>query len=357
MERGVAGRMRAPLRAPVSPPHPRRRWQPCVPPLRTTPAPQRTSPPCARQSPLRITRPKKSIADTLTIAGLFATWYMSNIYFNIYNKQVLTAFGHPATCTLIHLAVGSVLAVALWVTRVKKVPPFTPRVVDLIFPLAILHLLGFFTTNASLGAVAVSLTHTIKSMEPFFTVVLSWMLMSARPAKRVLFSLVPIVVGVVVASATDISFTWAGFNAAMLSNLALQTRNVLSKKAMMRTSYESLEGGGSDVSALDEVNIFALMSMGACLLGLPLVAALDGPSLWALGGTPADWMSADMWRKIILAGICRCVSYWRAHAASWAAFVYCRLSGCTAWARAVHGAAAIARGAHAAGSETCWRLF
>lgn len=309
MQRGLGARSGAPPRpAPLVLPHTQRRRPASVPPLRTTPAPQRTAPPCARQKPLRITRPKQSLADTLTIVGLFATWYMSNIYFNIFNKQVLTAFGHPATCTLIHLAVGSTLAVTLWVTRIKAVPRFTPRVVDLIFPLAILHLLGFYTTNASLGAVAVSLTHTIKSMEPFFTVVLSWALMSARPAKRVLASLVPIVVGVVVASATDISFTWAGFNAAMLSNLALQTRNVLSKKAMMRTSYESLEGGASDVSALDEVNIFALMSMGACLLGLPLVAALDGPSLVRLGGSPAAWMSGDMWRKIVLAGICRCAA-------------------------------------------------
>jgi solute carrier family 35 protein E1 len=244
--------------------------------------------------------------DTVIIAGLFAVWYLSNIYFNIYNKQVLNVFGHPGACTWIHLAVSSVLAIALWVVRVQPRPPLTPRVVDVIFPLAILHFLGFYTTNASLGAVNVSLTHTIKSMEPFFTVVFSWLLMKARPAKRVMAALIPVVGGVIVASATDLSFTWAGFIAAMLSNLAFQCRNVLSKKAMMRSSYESLESGGvDDISSLDEVNIFAVMSIMACVMMVPFVLALEGPALAQLGPSPMNWMSPDLWVKSILAGICR----------------------------------------------------
>jgi solute carrier family 35, member E1 len=266
-------------------------------------------PKAARSHDVKITRPKQTLWDTLTITSLFAVWYLSNIYFNIFNKQVLNAFGHAGTCTWIHLAVSSVLASALWIVRLQPRPPLTPRVIDVIFPLAILHLLGFYTTNASLGAVNVSLTHTIKSMEPFFTVVLSWLLMKARPAKRVIAALVPVVVGVVVASATDLSFTWAGFNAAMMSNLAFQCRNVLSKKAMMRTSYESLEGGGdNDTSSLNEVNIFAVMSIMACIMMVPVVAAIEGPSLAQLGPSPIDWMSADMWRMSILAGICRYVA-------------------------------------------------
>lgn len=42
-----------------------------------------------------------------------------------------------------------------------------------IIPLAVAHTVGNLLTNISLGKVAVSFTHTIKAMEPFFTVVLS----------------------------------------------------------------------------------------------------------------------------------------------------------------------------------------
>ena len=48
-----------------------------------------------------------------------------------------------------------------------------------IFPLAVAHTLGNLLTNISLGKVAVSFTHTIKSMEPFFTVILSALFLGA----------------------------------------------------------------------------------------------------------------------------------------------------------------------------------
>jgi solute carrier family 35 protein E1 len=44
-----------------------------------------------------------------------------------------------------------------------------------ILPLAIVHTMGNLFTNMSLGKVAVSFTHTIKAMEPFFSVLLSAM--------------------------------------------------------------------------------------------------------------------------------------------------------------------------------------
>jgi solute carrier family 35, member E1 len=42
-----------------------------------------------------------------------------------------------------------------------------------ILPLALVHTMGNLFTNLSLGKVAVSFTHTIKAMEPFFSVLLS----------------------------------------------------------------------------------------------------------------------------------------------------------------------------------------
>ena len=44
-----------------------------------------------------------------------------------------------------------------------------------ILPLALIHMLGNVFTNVSLGKVAVSFTHTIKAMEPLFSVLLSVM--------------------------------------------------------------------------------------------------------------------------------------------------------------------------------------
>jgi len=48
-----------------------------------------------------------------------------------------------------------------------------------LLPLALIHMLGNVFTNMSLGKVAVSFTHTIKAMEPFFSVLLSVLFLGA----------------------------------------------------------------------------------------------------------------------------------------------------------------------------------
>ncbi|KAG5022821.1 hypothetical protein JHK85_019163 [Glycine max] len=58
-----------------------------------------------------------------------------------------------------------------------------------ILPPAVAHTMGNLLTNISLGKVAVSFTHTIKVMEPFFTVVLSTLLLGDRVRTEVLGSL------------------------------------------------------------------------------------------------------------------------------------------------------------------------
>jgi len=255
------------------------------------------------------------LKSLLVLAGLLAAWYASNIFFNIYNKQVLQVFPHATTCTFIHLLTASVLMGLTWLVKLKQAPIVNRRTVEAVFPLSILHLVGFLTTNMSLGAVNVSLTHTIKSLEPFFTVFLSWIFLGSIPTLPVMLTLVPIVAGVVVASATEVSFNWYGFLTAMGSNLAFQSRNVISKKYMVESSLESLEESKAVRTVLDEINLFACITIAATSLMVPVVFMLDGQALWALfssasGSLPerlSSVMSLEVLQKTALAGVCRTV--------------------------------------------------
>ena len=74
----------------------------------------------------------------------------------------------------------------------------------MILPLAIVHTLGNLLTNVSLGKVAVSFTHTIKAMEPFFSVLLSSVFLGDAPTMAVVLSLLPIVGGVALASISEV---------------------------------------------------------------------------------------------------------------------------------------------------------
>ncbi|XP_022891655.1 phosphoenolpyruvate/phosphate translocator 1, chloroplastic-like [Olea europaea var. sylvestris] len=88
---------------------------------------------------------------------------------------VLKVYPYPVTVTLAQFAVGSVLVMLMWTTNLYRRPKISGAQLAGILPLAVVHTLGNLFTNMSLGKVAVSFTHTIKAMEPFFSVVLSAM--------------------------------------------------------------------------------------------------------------------------------------------------------------------------------------
>ncbi|KAL6559396.1 Palmitoyl-protein thioesterase 1 [Orobanche gracilis] len=203
--------------------------------------------------------------DTLVLGTLFGLWFLFNIYFNIYNKQVLKAFHYPLTVSLGQFAVGTVLVTLMWTLNLYKRPKITGSQLAAILPLAVVHTLGNLFTNMSLGKVAVSFTHTIKAMEPFFSVVLSALFLGEFPTIWVVSSLVPIVGGVGLASMTEASFNWAGFWSAMASNLTNQARNVLSKKFMVKKE-----------EPLDNITLFSIITIMSFILTLPTTLFVEG---------------------------------------------------------------------------------
>ncbi|PAN32490.1 hypothetical protein PAHAL_5G490400 [Panicum hallii] len=207
------------------------------------------------------------IAATVQLGAMIVAWYLLNIYFNIYNKQVLGALPLPLpyTVTAFQLAFGSLLIFLMWATRLHPAPRISAAQLGKIAPLALGHMLGTVFTNMSLGKVAVSFTHTIKASEPFFTVLLSALFLGEVPSLPVLGSLVPIVGGVALASFTEVSFNWTGFWSAMASNLTNQSRNVLSKKLL-----------AGDKDAMDDINLFSVITVLSFLLSCPLMLFAEG---------------------------------------------------------------------------------
>ncbi|KAL0385085.1 UNVERIFIED_CONTAM: Phosphoenolpyruvate/phosphate translocator 1, chloroplastic [Sesamum radiatum] len=206
----------------------------------------------------------KSFADTLVLGSLFGLWYLFNIYFNIYNKQVLKAFHYPMTVTLVQFAVGTVLVVFMWTFNLYKRPKISGGQLAAILPLAVVHTLGNLFTNMSLGKVAVSFTHTIKAMEPFFSVVLSAMFLGR-----------------------------AGFWSAMASNLTNQSRNVLSKKFMVKKE-----------ESLDNITLFSIITIMSLFLMAPVAIFTEGIKF-----TPSHLQAAglnvkQLYTRSLLAALC-----------------------------------------------------
>ncbi|KAM0829312.1 hypothetical protein ACQ4PT_066954 [Festuca glaucescens] len=219
-----------------------------------------------------------ALAKTLQLGVFFGLWYLFNIYFNIYNKQVLKVFPYPINITTVQFAVGTAISLFLWITGILKRPKISGAQLVAILPLAIVHTMGNLFTNMSLGKVAVSFTHTIKAMEPFFSVLLSAMFLGELPTPWVILSLLPIVGGVALASISEASFNWAGFLAAMASNVTFQSRNVLSKKLMLKKE-----------ASLDNINLFSIITVMSFFLLAPVTLLTEGVKV-----TPTFLQSAGL---------------------------------------------------------------
>ncbi|XP_057804540.1 triose phosphate/phosphate translocator, non-green plastid, chloroplastic-like [Salvia miltiorrhiza] len=235
----------------------------------------------------------KSFVETLVLGLLFGLWFIFNIYFNIYNKQVLKAFHYPVTISLGQFAFGTVIVVLMWAFNLYKRPKISGAQLAAILPLAVVHTLGNLFTNMSLGKVSVSFTHTVKAMEPFFSVILSAMFLGEFPTIWVVSSLVPVVGGVALASITEASFNWAGFWSAMASNLTNQSRNVLSKKLMVKKE-----------ESLDNVTLFSIITIMSFILMIPITLFMEGvkftPSYLQASGLNVN----EIYTRSLLAAIC-----------------------------------------------------
>ncbi|CAA0826711.1 Phosphoenolpyruvate/phosphate translocator 1-chloroplastic [Striga hermonthica] len=205
------------------------------------------------------------LADALVLGTLFVLWFAFHACFSIYNKQVLKDFHYPLTVTLGQFAAGTALVTLMWTLNLHKKPKISRAQLAAILPLAVAHTLGSLFTNMSLGKVAVSFTHTIKAMEPFFSVVLSAVFLGETPTIWAVLSLLPVVGGVGLASMTEVSFNWSGFWSAMASNLANQSRNVLSKKLLVKKE-----------ECLDNITLFSTITVMSFVVILPATLIVEG---------------------------------------------------------------------------------
>lgn len=185
-----------------------------------------------------------------------------NIGFNLQNKSIFLYFPYPWFVSTVHVVVGALYCGITYLLGAKKASferPITKDEFKAIFPPAAMHAIGHVAANLSFAAVAISLTHTVKTLEPAFNVILAKLILGEATPLPVMLTLIPIMLGVAAASAAELSFNWMGFSTAMLSNLTFGFRAVWSKKAM------------KDIKNLGSTGIYAwttLISVFICLPGV-----------------------------------------------------------------------------------------
>lgn len=220
---------------------------------------------------LKIAEAPKSFAErypALVTGFFFFTWYFLNVIFNILNKKVYNYFPYPYFVSVVHLLVGVTYCLISWSIGLPKRAPINKELLGVLTPVAACHALGHVMSNVSFAAVAVSFTHTIKALEPFFSAAASQFVLGHQIPFSLWLSLAPVVIGVSMASLTELSFNWLGFSSAMISNISFTYRSIYSKKAM---------------TGMDSTNVYAYISIIALLFCLPPAILIEGPKLMQYG--------------------------------------------------------------------------
>jgi solute carrier family 35 protein E1 len=214
--------------------------------------------------------------DRARVAFYFALWYVLSVIYSVKNKQAHIALALPNTIATAQLVVGAAVGAFIWSFRLRKAPTVSRASLLTLLPIGLFHGIGHLTGVFATAVGSVSFVQVVKSAGPVWACMLSGLVLRQAVSRRVWLSLIPIVGGVGLASAKELSFVWAAFLAAAASDLALALRNVYSKQSMDRPQAGNMT----------PENTFYLFTILSCLFCLPVTAALE----WH--GAAAAWRAA-----------------------------------------------------------------
>lgn len=184
-------------------------------------------------------------------------WYVCSSLTNNTDKIILNTLPFPATLTYFQfvLAVPFSLLFAPLIGFSTLVQP-SLSVIKIALPFCIFRILGHVSASVSLWLVPVSYSHTVKALGPLFSVFLSKVILGTSFSNLTYLSLVPLISGVILATATEINFNVVGTVAALFSVFVLSLQSIYSKKLFVS-------------QALDEANLLFHTSLLSALALTP----------------------------------------------------------------------------------------
>jgi len=175
---------------------------------------------------------RSDIRDFIRILFVCICWYIVSSSNGVLGKTILSQFPYPMTVTMVQLS-----SIALWsppllkVLGVRKYESTTWSYhLKMLFPLAFAKFLSSVLAHVSVWKVPVHYAHTVKASMPLFTVLLTRLLFGVRHSWVVYFSLLPIVLGVAIATVTEISFDIVGLLSALMATAVLPSSQSTPRK-------------------------------------------------------------------------------------------------------------------------------
>ncbi|KRZ39493.1 Solute carrier family 35 member E1 [Trichinella pseudospiralis] len=161
-------------------------------------------------------------------------WYAISTTSNILNKVILQNFPFPLTLTTASIVTTSIYSIP--VSRRTASAEQASRSLNhkqfffMVVPLAFGKLIAVSSSFVSLYKVPVSYAHTVKATMPIFSVVCARFIIGEKQTKLIYMSLIPILLGVMIATVSEMSFSAVGLCSALCSTFTYALMNAYVKK-------------------------------------------------------------------------------------------------------------------------------
>ncbi|KAH8485718.1 hypothetical protein POPTR_016G043200v4 [Populus trichocarpa] len=206
--------------------------------------------------------------EALFIASLIALWYSSNIGVLLLNKFLLSNYGFrfPIFLTMCHMSACAILSY-LSIVFLKIVPLQVVKSRPQLLKIATLSVVfcgSVVGGNISLRYLPVSFNQAVGATTPFFTAVFAYLMTFKREAWVTYAALVPVVVGVIIASGGEPGFHLFGFIMCISATAARAFKSVLQGILL-----------SSEGEKLNSMNLLLYMSPIAVLVLLPAALIIE----------------------------------------------------------------------------------
>lgn len=210
---------------------------------------------------------KNGISRAAKVAVLCLTWYTASSASNIINKIVLNDFPYPLTVSFIqNITTLLCLYPLIKILRIPKVSVTKHVLKWSILPLSFGKFFSTVSSHFSISKVAVSYAHTIKASMPIWVLILGRCIWGERQPMQIYCSVIPIFVGIGMATISEINFDMLGTISAFVSTIGFALQGLYTKKALRDLNI-------NQHLLLQYLSIYGLLMM------IPLWLYTDFPSI------------------------------------------------------------------------------
>ncbi|MCD7446984.1 hypothetical protein HAX54_020762 [Datura stramonium] len=209
------------------------------------------------------------VSPNVLTALIIASWYCSNIGVLLLNKYLLSFYGYryPIFLTMLHMlscATYSLVAIK-WLEIVPFQQIHSRKQFFKILALSAIFCFSVVCGNTSLRYLPVSFNQAIGATTPFFTAIFAFVITCKKETAEVYLALVPVVLGIVLASNSEPLFHLFGFLMALGSTAGRALKSVV--QGLLLTS---------DAEKLHSMNLLLYMAPMAAMILLPFTLYIEG---------------------------------------------------------------------------------